>query len=249
VDTFYFPTQGQGIGTGSSWSTAYAAGVLAAVRDRMPALSVDQAEQLLTSTAGGGAAGPLLDATAAFRSGGQGSLVDQYTPAAPSGGAGGGGGGGGFGGGFAGGGGGAKNDEDPAPAVPASVAPVTSAPPAPAVVPEAPVVMSRDELDEAACEKRGGWCLRPAFASVEQMRGGKLRLQLVRVPAKATVVIRVDGKTVVRSKPRRKHGRWVKRSNFLVRTSRSYREVSITYVQAGRGNSLSLRLTRADLDA
>jgi hypothetical protein len=242
VDTFYFPTQGQGVGTGSSFSTAYAAGVLAAVRDRMPTLTVAQAEQLLTSTAGGGAAGPLLDATAAFRSGGQGALVDQYTPAAPSGGASGGGaGGGGFGGG-----GGAAKPVDPVPAPPAP-APV-AVPATPVVAVDPPVTLSPEEVEEAACEQRKGWCVRPDFASVERARGGKLRLQLVKVPRKATVVIRVDGKTVVRSKPQKRHGRWVKRSNFSVRASRSYREVTITYLQAGRGHSLPLRLSREDLD-
>jgi hypothetical protein len=239
VDTFYFPTQGQGIGTGSSWSTAYTAGVLAAIRDRMPALSVDQAEQLLTSTAAGGSAGPLLDATAAFRTGGQGALVDQYTPAAPSGGASGGGGGGG-------GDSGAAKTVDPAPAAPAP-APV-SVPAAPVAAADPPVKLSPAELEEAACEQRKGWCVRPDFASVQRVRGGKLQLQLVRVPSKATVVIRVDGKTLLRSKPQRKHARWVKRSNFSVRASSSYREVTITYVQAGRGKSLPLRLTPEDLD-
>jgi hypothetical protein len=236
VDTLYFPTQGPGIGTGSSFSTAYAAGVLAAVRDRMPALTVDQAEQLLTSTAGGGAAGPLLDATAAFRSGGQGALVDQYNPAAPSGGG--------------GAGGGAAAPKDPAAPVstPSVPAPATSAPAAPVVAPPEPVTLSPAEIEEATCEQRKGWCVRPDFASVERVRGGKLRIQLVKVPAKATVVIRVDGQTVVRSKPRRRHGRWVKRSRFLVRASRSYREVSITYLQAGRGTSLPMRLSREDLD-
>jgi hypothetical protein len=244
VDTLYFSTQGPGVGTGSSFSTAYAAGVLAAVRDRMPALTVDQAEQLLTSTAGGGSAGPLLDATAAFRSGGQGALVDQYTPAAPSGGASGGGGAGG------GGGGGVAAPKEPAAPVstPSVPAPVTSAPAAPGVAPQAPVTLSPAEVEEAACEQRKGWCVRPDFASVERVRGGKLRLQLVKVPSKATVVIRIDGKTVVRSKPHKRHGRWVKRSKFLVRASRSYREVTITYLQAGRGMSLPLRLSREDLD-
>jgi hypothetical protein len=248
VDTFYFPTQGPGIGTGSSFSTAYAAGVLAAVRDRMPALTVNQAEQLLTSTAGDGTAGPLLDAAAAFRSAGQGALVDQYTPAAPSGGASDGGGGGG--GEFGDGGGGAGAPNDPAaPVAPTPPpAPVTSAPAAPVVAPQAPVTLSPAEVEEAACEQRKGWCVRPDFASVERVRGGKLRLQLVKVPSKATVVIRVDGKTVARSKPRKRHGRWVKRSNFSVRASRSYREVTITYLQAGRGKSLPLRLSREDLD-
>ncbi len=237
VDTLYFPTQGPGIGTGSSFSTAYAAGVLAAVRDRMPTLTVDQAEQLLTSTAGGGAAGPLLDATAAFRSGGQGALVDQYTPAAPSGGA-------------SGGGGGSAAPQDPATPVstPSMPAAVTSAPTAPVLAPQAPVTLSPAEIEEAACEQRKGWCVRPDFASVERVRGGKLRLQLVQVPSKATVLIRVDGKTVVRSKPQKRHGRWAKRSNFSVRASRSYREVTITYLQAGRGTSLPLRLSREDLD-
>jgi len=246
VDTYYLPTQGQGIGTGSSFSTAYTAGVLAAIRDRMPALTVMQAEQLLTSTAGGGSAGPLLDATAAFRSGGQGALVDQYTPAAPSGGASG-SGGGVDGGGF--GGGGSAAPKDPATPVATPVpGPVTSVRPAPVVAPQAPVTLSLAEVEEAACEQRKGWCVRPDFASVQRVRGGKLRLQLVEVPRKATVVIHVDGKTVMRSKPRRRHGRWVKRSNFLVRASRSYREVTITYLQAGRGTSLPLRLSRKDLD-
>ena len=243
VDTFYFPTQGQGIGTGSSFSTAYTAGALAAIRDRMPTLTVVQAEQLLTSTAGGGGAGPLLDATAAFRWGGQGALVDQYTPAAPPGGSSG-------GGGADGGGGGAAAPKDPAvPATtPSMPSPVTSAPAAPVVAPQAPVALSAAEVEEAACERRKGWCVRPDFASVQRARGGKLRLQLVEVPRKATVVIRVDGKTVMRSKPRRRHGRWVKRSTFVARASRSYREVTITYLQAGRGTSLPLRLSRKDLD-
>jgi hypothetical protein len=246
VDTVYFPTLGPGLGTGSSFATAYAAGVLAAVRDRMPALTVTQAEQLLTSTAGGGAAGPLLDATAAFRSGGQGALVDEYTPVAPSGGslADGGGNGGGGGGGVS------AAPTDPATSVqaPSPPAPVPFAAAAPVAAPRAPVMLSPAEVEEAACEQRKGWCVRPDFASVERVRGGKLRLQLVKVPSKATVVIGVDGKTIVRSKPHKRHGRWVKRSNFLVRASRSYREVTITYLQAGRGTSLPLRLSRQDLD-
>jgi hypothetical protein len=117
----------------------------------------------------------------------------------------------------------------------------------PTVAPEAPVMLSKEEIEEADCAKRNGWCVRPDFASVVR-KGGKLRLQLVKVPARATVTIRVDGKLVLRSKPKRKHARWVKRSNFSVRASRSYREVSITYTQAGRGTSLPLRLSRGDLD-
>jgi hypothetical protein len=116
------------------------------------------------------------------------------------------------------------------------------------VAPQAPVMLSREEVEDAACEQRKGWCVRPDFASVDVGRGGQLHLHLVKVPSTATVVIRVDGKTVVRSKPQKRNGQWVKRSKFSVRASRSYREVTITYLQAGRGTSLPLRLSREDLD-
>jgi hypothetical protein len=250
VDTFYFPTQGAGVGTGSSFSTAYAAGVLAAVRDRLPSYTVDQAEQLLTANSTTGAAGATLDVAKAFRAAGLGSVVDQYTPAPPAGPSGGSGGGGGGGVGAGGGGGGGATPKDAATpvATPPAPAPVATAPPAPVLAPQAPVTLSPAEVEEAACERRRGWCVRPDFASVERVRGGKLRLRLVKVPSKATVLIRVDGRAAVRSKPRKRHGRWVKRSNFSVRASRSYREVTITYLQAGRGTSLPLRLSREDLD-
>lgn len=241
VDTYFFPTQGQGVGTGSSFSTAYTAGVLAAIRDRLPGYTVDQAEQLLTANSTPAAAGPTLDVAQAFRAAGLGSLVNEYTPAAaPVGSSGGTAGGGG--------GGGPATKDAATTAAPSLPDPVGLAPAVPAIALAAPVRLSAAEIEEANCATRKGWCVRPDFASVERIRGGQLRLRLVRVPSRATVVIRVDGKTVVRSKPQRRHGRWVKRSKFSLRASSSYRQITITYVQTGRGMSLPLRLSHEDLD-
>lgn len=58
---------------GTSQAAAFVSGVLVALRSYRPDLTVDQAEQILTSTAGGGT----LNADAAFRAAGLGAIVDQ----------------------------------------------------------------------------------------------------------------------------------------------------------------------------
>lgn len=77
------PTSGlAATGSGTSLASAFAAGVLAALRDARPDLSVERAERLLIDTARPTAAGRLLDAAAAFRAAGRGDLVDAYRPPA-----------------------------------------------------------------------------------------------------------------------------------------------------------------------
>jgi hypothetical protein len=68
---------------GSSTSAGLVAGVLTALRAYRPDLSVDQAEQLLVSTADSAGAGKVTNVAAAFRAAGLGGMVDAYHPPAP----------------------------------------------------------------------------------------------------------------------------------------------------------------------
>ncbi len=66
-------------GNGTSQASAFASGVLVALRSYAPALTATQAAQLLVSTTRNGH----LDATAAFRAGGLGDIVDAGNAAIP----------------------------------------------------------------------------------------------------------------------------------------------------------------------
>jgi Subtilase family len=68
---------------GSSTSAGLVAGVLTALRAYRPDLSVDQAEQLLVSTADTAGVGKVINVAAAFRAAGLGAMVDAYHPPAP----------------------------------------------------------------------------------------------------------------------------------------------------------------------
>ncbi|WP_170178768.1 S8 family peptidase [Solirubrobacter pauli] len=78
---------GVGAFHGTSFAAPTAAAVLVALRSYMPGLTANAAEELLLRTARQTAAGPVLDAAAAFRAAGLGALVDAYVaPQLPNGG-------------------------------------------------------------------------------------------------------------------------------------------------------------------
>ena len=69
--------------SGTSFSTPSVAAILVALRTYKPGLTARAAEQMLLLTAQQTAAGPIVDAAAAFRAAGLGELVDAYQPLAP----------------------------------------------------------------------------------------------------------------------------------------------------------------------
>lgn len=73
-----------GLGRGTSFAAPIMSGALAALRAYKPELTVDQAEQLVLTTARSAPAGKFLDAAALFRSAGLGPMVDTYQPPPPS---------------------------------------------------------------------------------------------------------------------------------------------------------------------
>jgi hypothetical protein len=72
---------GRAAGSGTSFAAPVVSGVLAALRAYRPDLTVGAAEALLVGNARSGAAGPRLDAAAAFRAAGLGRLADAADPA------------------------------------------------------------------------------------------------------------------------------------------------------------------------
>jgi hypothetical protein len=72
---------GRAAGSGTSFAAPVVSGVLAALRAYRPDLTVGAAEALLVGNARSGAAGPRLDAAAAFRAAGLGMLADAADPA------------------------------------------------------------------------------------------------------------------------------------------------------------------------
>lgn len=249
VSSFHFLTQGAGVGMGSSFSTAFVAGVIAALRDQLPALTPDNVDEILTDNTTVGAAGPTLDVAKAFRAAGLDELVDTHTPSTqppPS------GGGGGGDGGSTGPEQKDERDSAPSPTPSALVAPIPAAPgPTTLVAPGTPEI-SREQRERATCREAGGWCSAPRLAGAER-RGGQLVLQLVAVPKRASVIVRVDGERALVSKPQRSkrkatRGRLVDRTMFRVQVSSSYQMLSIQYMEARRGKSLTLRLRQAELE-
>lgn len=79
MDVAQVPGGEVGIGQSTSLASAYAAGVLTALRSFRPDLTAVQAEAMLSTTVGGN-----LDAAAAFRTAGLGQLVDAYVPPPPA---------------------------------------------------------------------------------------------------------------------------------------------------------------------
>jgi subtilisin family serine protease len=65
---------------GTSFAAPTVAGILVALRSYRPDLTAQQAEGLLLSAAQQTSAGPVVDASAAFRTAGLGGLVDAYVP-------------------------------------------------------------------------------------------------------------------------------------------------------------------------
>jgi hypothetical protein len=80
MDVVSVPSGGRGFGQSSSLASAYVAGIVVALRSYRPALSPDQAAELLTSTARLTPNGRVLDVSSAFRASGLGSLVESYRP-------------------------------------------------------------------------------------------------------------------------------------------------------------------------
>lgn len=86
-DTYATGFDGQvGAFHGTSFAAPTVAAVIVALRSYKPELTAGQAEQLLLATARPTSAGPVLDASAAFRAAGLGALVDAYVaPEQPNG--------------------------------------------------------------------------------------------------------------------------------------------------------------------
>lgn len=209
---------------GSSFSAPFVAASLAALRDHRPDLSVDQAEQLLTSSARPLAGGRMLDTAAAFRAAGLGALVDEHTPKPPP---------------TADTTSDTDQADDPAAPVAPGSEPASSTPPS-SVPLGAPARDRGDALQ--ACRRAPSshrkWCVQPALAWAERLSKKKLRLALVRVPTGARVLIRVNGRLVSRARSRK----------ITVPVGpRSYDTLSVQFSR-GAKRSISLTVGRSQLE-
>jgi hypothetical protein len=82
LDVATVPAGGAGIGQSTSLASAFVAGVATALRSYRPDLTVAQTEELLVGEVS--ASPRALDASAAFRAAGLGSMVDAYVPPTPA---------------------------------------------------------------------------------------------------------------------------------------------------------------------
>jgi hypothetical protein len=84
MDVATTPDGGPGVGQSTSLASAYVAGVITALRSYRPDLGVEQTESLIRDNAAPTPVGPVLNAAAAFRAAGLGSMVDAYKASTPT---------------------------------------------------------------------------------------------------------------------------------------------------------------------
>jgi len=103
------------------------------------------------------------------------------------------------------------------------------------------------ERDLTACRARHGWCAVPDLVSADRHERW-LNLAIAAIPKTATILVSVDGRIALISRPRRRHGPYVARGVLRVPVLAPYRTLSIQYVSASGRRPVAARFARGELE-